>query len=73
MLQVPSRGNKFTGVSLSVWSSVNCKSLKTSEPQNEHHKKRHTLFYFNGKELPIHWLTIADVFRDVFVIFISSL
>ena len=36
----------------------------------ELHKKRHKkvthCFILNGKELPIHYSTIADVFRDVF-------
>ena len=45
--------------------------LKDCEkPQNKHHKKplknvTHG-FILNGKELPIHYSTIADVFRDVF-------
>ena len=30
-------------------------------------------FILNGKELPIHYQTIADVFRDVFVMLICRL
>ena len=29
-------------------------------------------FILNGKELPIHYSTISDVFRDVFVMFICD-
>ena len=47
------------------------------KPQNKHHKKRHKnvtqCFILNGKELPIYHSTIADVFRDFFVMFICDL
>ena len=40
------------------------------KPHNKHHNKGHKnvthCFILNGKELPIHYSTIADVFRDVF-------
>ena len=39
-----------------------------SEPQNKHPKNAINVthcFIINGKELHIHWLTIADVFLDV--------
>ena len=46
--------------------------LKDCEkPQNKHHKKRYKnvthCFILNGKELLIHYSTIADIFRDVYL------
>ena len=49
---------------------MNCRSLKTAKnlklnipkrPENVTH-----CFILNGKELPIHYSTTADIFRDVF-------
>ena len=75
-LKVISYAKILTGVSVTTWPPMNCKiSLKDlSKPQDKHHKNvmknvTHCLI-LNGKELPIHWLTIADVFCDVFVMFI---
>ena len=49
---------------------MNCKSLKTCQNLRinitKHHKNATHCFTLNGKELLIHWLTIADVLRDVF-------
>ena len=50
---------------------MNCRSLKTAENLRINITKiviKNVTHYFilNGKELPIHYSTIADVFRDVF-------
>ena len=45
-----------------------------SNPLNKHlksHKNTTYCFICNGTELPIHWLTIADVFGDAFVSYIA--
>ena len=54
-----------------MWSLYELQKFKNCDkPQNKHHKKRHKnvmhCFILNGKELPIHYSTIADIFRDVF-------
>ena len=36
------------------------------KPQNKHHKNVIKTSRIVGKELPVHYSTIADVFRDVF-------
>ena len=74
----PKRQALFTEILITGWLPMNCKSLKKlSKPQNKHHKnvlKNVThCFTFSRKEVFIHWLTTADVFSDVFGLFICDL
>ena len=56
---------------------MNCTSLKTAKnlriniAKNVIKNVKHC-FILNGKELPIHYSTTTDVFRDVFVMFICA-
>ena len=61
-----------------MWPSMNCRSLKTARnPRTDITKNAITnvthCFIVTGKELPIHYSTIAGVFRDAFVMFICGL
>ena len=68
----------FIGALITMWPSMNCRSLKTAKNLRINITKDVVTnvthcFILNGKELTVHYSTIADVFCDVFVMFICGL
>ena len=55
---------------MTAWPSINCRSLRIAKNLRmdiTENVMKNVMYCFilNGKDLPIHYLTIADMFRDL--------